>query len=319
MINWIDLLIIILLVLFTLEGLGRSFIGEMLDFLSFLLAFLLSLRFYNEAAQIFQSTFQVSHSIANILGFIAVWFLIETFFFGLLHLLFRQIKPFSNLNKKLTPLAVIPAALRGLVFISILLVLIGTFPIQPEIKKAVQQSRVGSYILSKAHQLETPLKNVFGGITQDTLTFLTIKPRTNETVNLGFKTREFKPSQSLEDQMVTLVNQERIAHRLKPLDRENSLRQVGRQHSADMFERGYFSHYSPEGKNVADRAESNGVEFLVIGENLAYAPSLELAHNGLMNSAGHRANILSEDFGKVGIGIMDGGVYGLMITQVFSN
>jgi uncharacterized protein YkwD len=58
---------------------------------------------------------------------------------------------------------------------------------------------------------------------------------------------------------------------------------------------------------------------LVIGENLAYAPNLELAHTGLMNSEGHRANILSPDFNKVGIGIEDGGVYGLMVTQVFSN
>ena len=44
-----------------------------------------------------------------------------------------------------------------------------------------------------------------------------------------------------------------------------------------------------------------------------------LAHKGLMDSEGHRANILSPDFNKIGIGIMDGGVYGLMVTQVFSN
>ncbi len=36
-----------------------------------------------------------------------------------------------------------------------------------------------------------------------------------------------------------------------------------------------------------------------------------------MNSPGHRANILHKDFGRVGIGIMDGGIRGLMVTQNF--
>jgi len=38
-----------------------------------------------------------------------------------------------------------------------------------------------------------------------------------------------------------------------------------------------------------------------------------------MNSPGRRANILRPQFGRVGIGIMDGGVHGLMVTQNFRN
>jgi uncharacterized protein YkwD len=61
------------------------------------------------------------------------------------------------------------------------------------------------------------------------------------------------------------------------------------------------------------------VRFLTAGENLALAPTLEIAHRGLMNSPGHRANILNPDFGRVGIGIMDGGMRGLMVSQEFRN
>ena len=86
-----------------------------------------------------------------------------------------------------------------------------------------------------------------------------------------------------------------------------------------MFGRGYFSHVSPEGKNVADRARSASVKFMAVGENLALGPTLTICHEGLMNSPGHRANILHKSFGKVGIGILDGGKYGLMITQNFRN
>ena len=56
---------------------------------------------------------------------------------------------------------------------------------------------------------------------------------------------------------------------------------------------------------------------LMAGENLAGAPTVERAHSGLMNSPGHRANILNPNFTHVGIGIVDGGPYGKMYTQTF--
>lgn len=61
------------------------------------------------------------------------------------------------------------------------------------------------------------------------------------------------------------------------------------------------------------------VKFLSAGENIALAPTLETAHQSLMNSPGHRRNILDPDFGRVGIGIVDGGIYGKMFTQNFAN
>jgi uncharacterized protein YkwD len=62
-----------------------------------------------------------------------------------------------------------------------------------------------------------------------------------------------------------------------------------------------------------------GITFMNAGENLALAQTLDIAHNGLMHSPGHRANILRPQFGRVGIGILDGGKYGLMISQEFRN
>ncbi len=320
--NWVDFLIILFLIIFAWEGKYRGFFHETFDFLSFLIAFLLSLRFYNYAGSFLQNNLALPHSLANILGFILVWFLIETFlicFFPLVYSKFKLIPRFDNFEKLTAPLGVIPALLRGIIFVSIILVLVGTFPIQPQIKKAVDNSKIGSYIVAKTAQVEAPLKNIFGGVTQDTLTFLTIRPEGKEKVDLGFQTTNFSENESLENQMIDLVNRERASRSLQPVIFDPKLREVARSHSRDMFERGYFSHYSPEGESVVDRARKYDISYLVIGENLAYAPSLRLAHNGLMNSPGHRANILSADFGKIGIGIMDGGSYGLMITQVFSN
>ena len=315
--NWVDLIIIGVLIFFALEAIGRPLILELLDFASFLIAFFISFRYYNFPAKFFEGNFQIPHGLSLVLGFMAMWFLTELIFYFLVRILIPKIPhikhPLAN------SLSAIPALLRGLIFISLTLVLLATFPIQPSIKIAVLESKVGSIILKNAYRLEQPVKNVFGGVTTDTLTFLTIKPRTDQRVDLGFETNQFGVDEASERQMVELVNKERISHGLTALVFDGKLRDVGRAYSEDMFERGYFSHYSPEGETVADRAEKGGVDFLVIGENLAYAPTVELAHKGLMNSEGHRANILSKDYGKIGIGVIDGGVYGKMFTQVFSN
>lgn len=315
--NWVDFLIIFALIFFALESLGRPFILETLDLISFLLAFFLSFRFYDLPVKFFESQFSVPHGLSLVLSFMTVWFFTESIFYFVVKIVIAKIG-----RKRITTLEMlsfIPALLRGLVFIALILVLIATFPVQPALKKGVLDSKFGSQILKNAYSLEQPVREVFGGVSNESLTFLTIEPKTEKKVNLGFQTNDVVLDEKTEGDMIALVNKERSTRGIKTLNFDSKLKAIAREHSEDMFKRGYFSHYSPEGLTVADRASNRGVDFLVIGENLAYAPDLELAHKGLMNSPGHRANILSTDYGKVGIGVIDGGVYGKMFTQVFSN
>lgn len=315
--NWVDLVIILTLLSFAIEAFGKPLIGEILDLLSFIAAFFLALRLYNLAAKYIESQFHIAHGFSQAIGFLAVWFTVETMIYIIAAIVSLK------LPKIKTPsgpwLSMIPAVLRGLIFTAIVLVFIGTFPINPELKKAVQDSEIGSLILKNSYQLEQPIQTVFGGVAKDTLSFLTIEPKTNESVNLGFQTSNFNINNTEETQMVDLVNKERVSRGLQVLTFDPALREIARVHSADMFERGYFSHYSPERETVADRAQKAGIDYQLIGENLAYAPTLQLAHQGLMNSPGHRANILSPDYHKIGIGVMDGSVYGKMFTQVFKD
>lgn len=316
--NWVDLAIIIILIFFVFEGKGKSFFIETLDLSGFILSFLLSIKFYYLAAKQLESYFSMPHSLANVLGFIAVWYLAETLLFIITIILTKGLNQNEiSLGEKI--LSTIPAFLKGLVFTAIILILVATFPIQPRIKKEAQNSKIGSLILSKTYQMESPMKSIFGEVAYDTLTFLTVKPQTQEKINLGFKNNNFQFDESLESNMINSVNKERIKLGLLPLVTDISLREIGRIHSADMFSNGYFAHNSADGKDVGDRAKDINYDFQVIGENLAYAPVLELAHQGLMNSPGHRANILGEDYQKIGIGIAKSEEYGLMITQVFSN
>ncbi|MDO8429181.1 MAG: CvpA family protein [Candidatus Daviesbacteria bacterium] len=316
--NLVDLVIFIIIFSFAIEGFRKLFLVEVLDFLGFVSAFTVSLKYYQFVSEYGEQLFSLPLSYAKVLGFIVSWFVIETLFLILTRIFLKQFKRVPRIPGE-NILSVIPAALRGLVFVAMILILAGTFPIHPTIKKLVSNSELASQILSHTYRLEAPLKNIFGGVAEDSIAFMTVKPKTNERVDLGFKTDDFSFNESLEKDMIDLVNTERVRNNLKPLTQSLELRQIARFHSSDMLKQGYFSHISPEGKSVGDRAEQFNFNFLVIGENLAFAPSLSLAHNGLMNSPGHRANILSTDYHKIGVGAADSELYGIMFTQVFSN
>jgi len=94
---------------------------------------------------------------------------------------------------------------------------------------------------------------------------------------------------------------------------------VARAHSKDMFVKGYFAHVNLEGKDPFERMKDAHLKFKTAGENLALAQTLEIAHENLMKSPGHRKNIMNPSFNRVGIGIQDGGFYGIMISQEFRN
>ena len=101
--------------------------------------------------------------------------------------------------------------------------------------------------------------------------------------------------------------------------KDEKLREAARLHAKDMLERGYFSHYTPEGISPFDRMEAANVAYKFAGENLAFAPDIQIAMNGLMKSQGHRDNILSPNFRKAGIGVLDAGIFGKIFVQEFTD
>lgn len=129
------------------------------------------------------------------------------------------------------------------------------------------------------------------------------------------------PAQELsadEQKMLDLVNKERSAQGLKPLQVDMQLVKLARMKSQDMINKGYFDHQSPTYGSPFDMMKNNGISYRYAGENIAGNSSVEKAHTSLMNSSGHRANILSPNFTHIGIGIVDGGPYGKMFTQMFT-
>jgi uncharacterized protein YkwD len=108
-----------------------------------------------------------------------------------------------------------------------------------------------------------------------------------------------------ETEVVNLLNQERANNGLSALSCDAKGITVARAHSQDMCDRGYFSHYTPEGKAPWDRLSEGGVQFSSAGENIAMGYSTPQAvHTGWMNSSGHRENMLTPNWTRVGVGMI---------------
>jgi uncharacterized protein YkwD len=213
----------------------------------------------------------------------------------------------------------LPGLANGLITAAILSALFLAIPLSEGLSERTRDSALVNRLAVYAQDLEARLRPVFGEAIAKSLNLLTVQPDSNERVTLPFTVTTSRPRPDLERQMLDLVNAERVANGLQPLAADPELTEVARRHSTDMFVRGYFAHDTPEGLSPFDRMRDAHVGFLTAGENLALAPTLSIAHTGLMNSPGHRANILRPQFGRVGIGIMDGGRRGLMVSQEFRN
>ncbi len=193
------------------------------------------------------------------------------------------------------------------------------FPISNNISNTARNSIVANKFALQVEWLNEKISPVFDKAVNKSMNKLTVEPESNEIVTLPFKVHHFTERKDLEAKMLVLVNNERKKVGLQPLANDTALQKVALAHSADMFERGYFAHITPEGKDPFERMREAHVRFYLAGENLALAQTLSIAHESLMNSPGHRANILRPGFGRLGIGILDGGVYGIMISQEFRN
>ena len=190
-------------------------------------------------------------------------------------------------------------------------------PSNEALRERARESAIANRLAVYAERLEAKLHPVFAEAVAETLNLLTVQPESHERVNLPYKVANSRPRPDLEAQMLELVNKKEPRRAYDRSAPDPELTEVARRHSADMFARGYFAHDTPEGLDPFARMREAHVRYLTAGENLALAPTLQVAHSGLMNSPGHRANILHPQFGRLGIGIMDGGIRGLMVSQEF--
>ncbi|RCW47639.1 CAP domain-containing protein [Paenibacillus prosopidis] len=127
------------------------------------------------------------------------------------------------------------------------------------------------------------------------------KPSTGNT-NTG------SPSLSaFQSQVIDLVNQERAKAGLSAVKSDALLTKVATEKARDMDVNNYFSHTSPTYGSPFDMMRQFGVTYSYAGENIASGQRTpQEVMTAWMNSSGHRANILSKNFTKIGVGYVNG-------------
>lgn len=323
--SWPDVLALVIIGWSAYTATRRGFVAVLMSLLGFALSLIVAFALYAALSSWLAAQFDWSPIWSAPVAFVGLW-VMSGFIFNLIE---RALMHRFGYSLQEHPgnraLAVIPGGLQGAISAAVLLTLLALLPLQNNVRRDVLKSPVAGRLVSATLALQRPFEGVFGPAAREALGFITVKPPTSEEptgshsdrVDLQFTVDNPEVSTNDEEGMLEMVNRERTSRGLQPLTMDPELQEVARAHARDMFARGYFAHETPEGIDPFQRMDAAGITYRTAGENLALAPTLEIAHEGLMNSPGHRANILNGDFGRVGIGVLDGGVYGKMFVQEF--
>lgn len=319
--NWVDWVIIAVICYAVYDGWQRGFTSMLANMGSFLISLWLAIRFHVPVGNFFTEKFGAPASWTNVLGYIAVAFVSQILIESVLSYGVDKLPEKLSESKANHWLGSLLSAGNALLVIAFFLLLALSLPLRGSIKQDVRQSVIGSRLVVLSDRYGGNMESSLEEISREALRFLTVEPGSNERIPLDIpqKNPRFAVREDLEREMVALVNKERVRLNIPELRPDSAITAVARGKSMDMFEQRYFSHYDPAGKNAADRMNGAGIKFTFVGENLAYAPDVASAHSGLMASEGHRKNILEPRFHRIGIGVVDGGIYGFMFTQIFAD
>lgn len=317
--NAVDWLLVAVVLLGALGGWRRGFVAGALQLLTLAVSLAVALAGYPQPAAWLQGQFPAVGDWAPPLAVLSIFVVVHA---ALASLAGRAIvalprKAHAHVGNRLLGLA--PGVVSGLINATVVAVLLLAVPAFDQLTRLARESAMASRLSAPAEWLQARLAPIFERPIRRTLHSLIVPVESKTSVPLPFRVTQARERPELEARMLDMVNAERTQRGLKPLQADPELTQVARAHSRDMFVRSYFSHVSPDRDDPFDRMREAKVRYLIAGENLALARTLPAAHQGLMESPGHRANILRPQFGRVGIGVLDGGVHGLMVTQNFRN
>jgi uncharacterized protein YkwD len=317
--NFIDLLLLLIILVYAWNGYRRGFIFALLSIVAWIATLSFTFLFYRPAGGLLLKVFPKTGYWSAVVGFVLLFIVLQIIFDRLTFWVLTHLPQRITGSRANQLLGILPGLLNGYLWATLLCAILMIYPLENSFIREAQKSRLARQLTDERNWIN---KQLSPAMVEALRTFQRREEPTvshERTVRLPYNIRNARPRPDLEKRMLELVNRERAQYGLPSLKPDAELTTVARLHSADMLERGYFSHYTPEGLDPFDRMKQAGVHFFTGGENIAITQNLAMAHTGLMHSTDHRANILNPAFGRLGIGILDAGTYGLMITQSFRN
>lgn len=315
----VDLGLIGLIVFAVWRGYRDGLLSACANLLGLVASLWVAFTFYSSASGLVLHIWNLPHGLANIMAFFLLAVLTDALVSLLILIAVHYAGPKMSGLQWWHVAGLFPGLINGIITAGYLSSLVLALPLDNPLKVSVRDSHVGPMTAAVVDRLGAPVDQLVQPALNDLSQLFTVEPDSKELVNLPFKVQNPTLCADAEDQMLVLVNKERTSRGIGALTMDGPLQQVGRAHVLDMWQRGYFSHYTPEGKDPFARMDEAGIQYQTAGENLALAPTLDAAHTGLMNSPGHKRNILDPNFHRVGIGCYQSSRYGMMFAQEFTN
>jgi len=316
--NPVDAAVIVLVGVAAWFGYRAGFVATMYSLASWVLAVAAALAFAGPATALVELA-GTPRSLATTIAFVVTVVAAEALFSAAGYLAIRPIVALvrrSPLSVADRLLGTVPAAIRSLVIVAVAILAIEALPVGSDAKAAVETSRTGRIVNAEIAAFQPQIESFTGQLGGSSLLVTRIGEDQTEKLDLpdGIERAEDPVA---ERQLFDLVNEERAQRGLDALVWDVRLVPVARAHSQEMLTLKYFSHESPVSGSPFDRLKAAGIAYARAGENLAYAQSVSVAHRALMDSPGHRENILRPEFTRIGIGVINAGAYGRMFTQLF--
>jgi uncharacterized protein YkwD/uncharacterized membrane protein required for colicin V production len=320
-VNWVDGVLVLIVLVSALSGIRRGFLRGAVDLATIVVSVIAASYSYHRVAGLISARVHTSDVVANVIGFIAVMFIVQiAFSIFVIAPLTPMITTARRIpiSKELDALlGVIPGAIKGVALATALVLILVLTSFGSGMDQPLGQSTVATHLLSGANQA---LERADGHVGVNLADFMFVtEPNSVTGTTLPFTvTSGLRESATDEQKMLEQLNSSRADYGLAPLKDDPQLRQVATAHSEEMLKLGYFSHTSPLHGSPTERVQAAGIPFTALGENIAYAPTVDIAERGLMRSPGHRANILSTEFTRVGIGVVVTPFGTRMFTQEFA-
>lgn len=319
--NWVDWIIIAICLYEMYQGWKMGFVSLGISFISFALSLWFAILYNAPLSGFFQEKFGLSATISTVFSYLIIAFVGQMIFVRLLALFVSHLPSKIEKSKINSALGSLVAVINILTTVAFVLLIILALPLRGTVQTDIKSSKIGSSVVAFVSAYAGPIKSTVDVVEKNAMKFLTVSPGSKESMPLDVvvTSDDLSVDDEKERQLLQLVNEERLKVNAKPLVVDVKIVNVARKHSTDMLLRRYFSHYTPEKLDLGNRLDAGEVKYSLAGENIAYAPNVLLAHQGLMNSPEHKRNLLDPQFHHIGIGIMSTKKFGIMVTQDFTN
>jgi len=319
--NWIDFIFGVLYIFVVIESWQSGFINLISSFVSYVVSAYISFRYYKNISVIFVNTFDISTEWSDVIALIITTLVLQIVFSRIIIFLSERIILYRINNKTDKYGGFVVGLINGLMIVFVVFIACYNLPLSKQLRKDLNSSYTSSIVSEVSSLLSKYINIPVDKFNENILEFTTVDPGSKEKIFLKIKPSNWLliPDETEEKQMLNMVNSERVKNGIMALKHDDKLMMVARAHSLDMFNNRYFSHFDASNNDVSDRLAKAGIEFLLAGENLAYAPDVKTAYEGLMKSINHKHNMLDPGFNRIGIGIIDGDIFGKIYTQVMTN